>query len=123
MPAYGGKRGSELVARVGGEAPLAGEGLLSAGEGRLEPREEPVYRGGEPADLVPRVRHRQPLGEVALAHLSGGARHGLAPRRVAEGGFDGEGVDVVGGLLRELGRARGGPPRGERPPPDGVCAL
>src|SRR5215207_7043673 len=75
--AYGGERRAQLVAGVGGEAPLALQSLLPAREGGLEAREEAVYRGGETPDLVLGVRHRQPLREVALAHLPGGARHGV----------------------------------------------
>ena len=77
-----GERGAQLVAGVGGETPLALQGLLPAGEGGLEAREKAVYRGGEATDLVSGVRHGQPLREVVLAHLPGRAGHGLhGPQR------------------------------------------
>jgi hypothetical protein len=77
VAAYGGERRAQLVAGVGSEAPLALQGFFPAGEGGLEAREEAVYRGGETPDLVPGVGHGQPLREVTLTHLPGGARHGV----------------------------------------------
>src|SRR4051794_14495247 len=77
MAAYGGQGRAQLVAGVGGEAPLAGKDLLPTGESGFESSQKAVYRGGEPADLVFGVRHRQPLREVTLGHLPGGANDGI----------------------------------------------
>src|SRR5215213_10782201 len=43
VPAYGGQWGSQLVACVGGEAPLAREGLFPAPESGIETRQQAVY--------------------------------------------------------------------------------
>ena len=56
---------------------LGFQGLLPAGEGGLQAREQAVDRGDEPPDLVFRVRHGQALREISLAYLAGGARYGI----------------------------------------------
>src|SRR5215208_6180459 len=79
VPAYGGQWGSQLVACVGGEAPLAREGLFPAPESGIETRQQAVYGNRQASDLIFRVRNGQPLREIPLPHL---------PRRGSYG-FDG----------------------------------
>src|SRR5215210_6412802 len=47
VAAYGGQGRPELVTGVGGEAPLASQGLLQTGEGLLQAGEKAVYGRGE----------------------------------------------------------------------------
>src|SRR5215212_11653187 len=70
VPAYGGEGGSQLVACVGGEAPLAREG-------DIEPRQQTVYRGGKASDLIIGVRNGQPLPEIPLPHPPRRGRYGF----------------------------------------------
>ena len=67
----------QFVAGVGGEAPLARERLLAAGEGCLQAGQECVDRGGEASYLILRVRHGQAFREVFLAHRPRCAGYGL----------------------------------------------
>src|SRR5215218_5057786 len=77
VPAYSSERRAQLVAGVGGEAPLARESLLPAPEGGIETRQQAVYRGGEASDLIFRVRDGQPLREIPLPHLPRRGRYGF----------------------------------------------
>src|SRR5215217_147615 len=77
VPAYSSERRAQLVACVGGEAPLAREGLLPAPEGGIETRQQAVYRGGEASDLIIGVRDGQPLREIPLPHLPRRGRYGF----------------------------------------------
>ena len=56
----GGDRGPQFVTGVGDEPAL---GLLAG----LEPVEHLVHRHGQAGDLVPRLRHRDPFGQVPRA--------------------------------------------------------
>src|ERR671912_654881 len=77
VTAYSGDRRAQLVAGIGGEASLTLQCLLPANEGGLQAREQSVYRNNQTPELVFGVGHGQPFGEVALAHLAGGAGYGV----------------------------------------------
>src|SRR5918997_2928380 len=75
---------------------------LPADEGGLQAREQSVYRDDQTSELVFGVGHGQPLGEIALAHLTGGAGYGVD-------GFQGSPRQQVGATDgQEEGRAYAG---------------
>src|SRR5918997_791923 len=61
--------------------PLMLDSPLPADEGGLQAREQRVYRDHQTPKLVFGVGHGQSLGEIALAHLAGGAGYKGPPPR------------------------------------------
>src|SRR5215213_6242052 len=120
VPAYGGEGGSQLVACVGGEAPLAREGLFEAAEGHFQARQKRVYGGGETSDFVFRVGDGQAPREIPFRHLAGGSYDRL------HRGEGGSGQEVrPAHQQRETQETDGGQNRGEilQDTPDGGVAL
>src|SRR5215207_6553211 len=88
VPAYSSERRAQLVAGIGGEAPLAREGLFQAAEGHFQARQKRVYGGGEASDFVFRVSDGQAPREIPFRHLAGGSYDRLY------GGEGGSGQEV-----------------------------